>query len=260
MDDALDKPLKKQVETLLSDCPDYSGHLDELKKIRSNLSEESTRQVPVPKAEFMWTKLQSTSELSFNQFPSRGKLMQTGWALACTLLLTASILFFAREKSSSPISQSVQSSSVFDINGLIETFHESEKRQQFYTAQGATPITQGQCCISDCAGCCDTRMLTALQEHCSALKNRLLKSADGSCIIIECSLQGNMITIIRQTENAVSTLENVNTQKQVITGVVYERSLKNDVQITRWQSDSGKVTVLGDLSDTELKILIGASQ
>ena len=69
-----------------------------------------------------------------------------------------------------------------------------------------------------------------------------------------------MITIIRQTENAVSTLENVNTQKQVITGVVYERSLKNDVQITRWQSDSGKVTVLGDLSDTELKILIGASQ
>jgi|GEM_PF-4656074 len=260
MDGALDKQLKEQVDDYLAESTDFSNHLEGIKEVRSALNEESSREIIVPEADFFWTKLQAHSDYSLNQPRLNSRLMQMGWALACTILLTASLFFIAREKQTYQSIQNVQASSVFDINGLIEAFHETDKRQQFYADQGAIPITQGDCCTVNCAGCCDTRMLDALQKHCNALKNRLLKSADGTCVILECSIKGNMITIIRQDENAVSTLKTKNPQKQEITGIVYERSLKNDVQITRWKSDSGKVTVLGDLSDTELEILIDASK
>lgn len=255
-DGMLDKDLQEQVEAHLSQCPECSDRFIELENIRKAMVVENAKKVPDSESAPAWTNLQGALRTSQQQRSYNSRFMQTGWALAATMLLTASVLFLGRDTTNRTELQSVQASAVFDLNGLVQTFHEEKGREEFYTRQGAIPVNQGQCCIVNYY---DAAMIAALQEHCNILKNRLLKSSDGKSIILECVIEGNIITIVQQDINAISPISSISSEIKVVTGIEYERLVQNDVKITRWKSGEGKVTVLGDIPDTDLEILIGAS-
>ncbi|MGH1365719.1 MAG: hypothetical protein ACRBF0_19315 [Calditrichia bacterium] len=246
------------------------SHIDQCETCRLNL--ESMRELSThikagysPSAEdgalskdLAWKKLVNKIDHPQSGKVRAGNWRHIGWAMACTLLLSTSIIFWWKGRTI-PINSgiSIQSSSSFDLTGLINAFHEPDLREAFYQSQGVIPISLGDCCLQQFY---NAELLTSLQLHCASIKQRIFSSADGKSILLECKIADNTVAILQQKNGVQYNLPPELLEKKVITGVECEQLLKNGVSVIRWNQPNGQVIVVGSLPAKELEILIDASK
>jgi len=194
----LEKSLTIKMQRHIIQCNTCRLNLESMRALSTHIKagHSSLHEGKSLSKDLAWKKLVDKIDNPQPEEISVSNWRHTGWAIACTILLSTSAIFWWKGQTipSNP-GISIQNSSSFDLTGLINAFHEPGLREEFYQSQGVIPISLGDCCLQQFY---NAELLTSLQQYCTIIKQRIFSSADGKSILLECTIADNTVAILQQ--------------------------------------------------------------